>query len=54
MPKKDANLSDGISRLAIQEIPRIKSKNLDVITEYKKVKRRNAANFVVIGETAYL
>jgi hypothetical protein len=34
--------------------PRIKSKNLDVVTAYEKAEaeRKNAANFVVIGMTS--
>lgn len=29
---------------------RVKSKNIDVLAEYAKMKRKNAANFVVVGE----
>lgn len=29
---------------------KIKNKNLDVLAEYQKAKRKKAANFVVIGE----
>jgi elongation factor 1 alpha-like protein len=46
-PKSD--LSDGVSGLTVQDATKVKSKNLDVVAEYKKVKRKNAANFVVIG-----
>jgi elongation factor 1 alpha-like protein len=35
--------------LSITEPEGIKSKNLDVLAEYRKVERKNAANFVVIG-----
>ena len=38
----------GIKNLTI-EVPRTKSKNLDVLSEYNKVKKKAAANFVVIG-----
>lgn len=39
-----------MQELSIQEQqPKIKSKNIDVLSEYKKIKRKNAANFVVIG-----
>ena len=36
--------------MSIKDTTRVKSKNLDVLAEYKKVKRKNAANFVVIGK----
>ena len=49
-PKKPkADLSNGVNNLSIQEPVKVKSKNIDVIAEYGKVKRKNAANFVVIG-----
>jgi elongation factor 1 alpha-like protein len=35
--------------LAVEEPVNIKRKNLDVLTEYRKSPRKNAANFVVIG-----
>lgn len=35
--------------LSISDTPRVKSKNIDVLGEYKRVKHKNAANFVVIG-----
>jgi len=35
--------------LVLEEQPRLKSKNLDVVAEYAKSKRKKAANFVVIG-----
>ncbi|KAK5103038.1 hypothetical protein LTS08_003841 [Lithohypha guttulata] len=44
-----ANVTNGISGLSISEVPKIKSKNIDVLSEYNKVKHKNAANFVVIG-----
>jgi elongation factor 1 alpha-like protein len=46
-PSKD--LSNGVAKMSIQEPAKVKSKNLDVAAEYKKNKRKNAANFVVIG-----
>lgn len=46
---KDINY--GVAKLSIQEPVRVKSKNLDVAAEYKKTKRKNAANFVVIGRS---
>lgn len=36
--------------LSLTEPTKIKRKNLDVLAEYRKVKWKNAANFVVIGE----
>lgn len=35
------------------QTPKVKSKNIDVVSEYKKVKRKKAANFVVIGKTPH-
>lgn len=40
---------NGVANVTIQDTPRVKSKNIDVIAEYNKTKRKNAANFVVIG-----
>ena len=47
--KPKESVSEGMKELSIAEPVRIKSKNLDVIAEYRKVERKNAANFVVIG-----
>lgn len=44
------DINSGVAKLSIQEPVRVKSKNLDVAAEYKKTKRKNAANFVVIGK----
>ena len=35
--------------MKVDDTPRARSKNLDVLTEYEKSKAKNAANFVVIG-----
>lgn len=35
--------------LAVEEKVTVKSKNLDVLAEYNKSKRKKSANFVVIG-----
>ena len=35
--------------MVIEDTSAAKSKNLDVIAEFRKVKRKKAANFVVIG-----
>ncbi|KAK5192036.1 hypothetical protein LTR47_003493 [Exophiala xenobiotica] len=46
---KTTSVASGVQALSIQDTPKVKSKNIDVISEYKKIKRKNAANFVVIG-----
>lgn len=35
--------------MKMDDTPKAKSKNLDVLAEYEKAKAKNAANFVVIG-----
>jgi elongation factor 1 alpha-like protein len=35
--------------MKMDDTPRAKSKNLDVLAEFEKAKAKNAANFVVIG-----
>ena len=47
--KPKVDLSNGVNNLSVQEPVKLKSKSIDVIAEYGKVKRKNAANFVVIG-----
>ncbi|RDW80998.1 putative translation elongation factor EF-1 subunit [Aspergillus mulundensis] len=47
--KKAAGLAGDMSNLSVTEKVNVKSKNLDVLSEYKKAKRKNAMNFVVIG-----
>ena len=49
--KAKVDINKGIKNLSVEEPFKIKSKNLDVVAEYAKRKRKNAANFVVIGET---
>ena len=50
MVPKPKDVTNGVANLAITgSAP--KSKNLDVIAEYKRIKRKNAANFVVIGKS---
>ncbi|OAL28869.1 translation elongation factor Tu [Fonsecaea nubica] len=51
---KDTNraksaVTGGIRELSIQDTPKIKSRNIDVLAEYRRNHRKNAANFVVIG-----
>ena len=48
--KAKESITTGIKELSITEPVKTKSKNLDVIAEYSKVERKNAANFVVIGK----
>jgi elongation factor 1 alpha-like protein len=43
-------LASDMGNLSVIEKVNVKSKNLDVISEYKKSKRKNAMNFVVIGK----
>ena len=45
------SIENGISKLVVDDSPKAKSKNLDVIAEFGKSKKKNAANFVVIGKT---
>ncbi|KAL4887153.1 hypothetical protein BJY04DRAFT_177466 [Aspergillus karnatakaensis] len=47
--KKEQGLTGDMSNLSVTEKIDVKSKNLDVLSEYKKSKRKNAMNFVVIG-----
>ena len=49
--KKDVNgVTKELSKAAITESPRPKSKNIDVLKEYRKTESKKAVNFVVIGE----
>ncbi|QSZ36261.1 hypothetical protein DSL72_007387 [Monilinia vaccinii-corymbosi] len=41
--------SSGSNTSKIDDVPRTKSKNLDVLAEFEKSKNKNAASFVVIG-----
>ncbi|KAL9601840.1 MAG: hypothetical protein Q9179_002731 [Wetmoreana sp. 5 TL-2023] len=47
--KANKDLSESVAEVTIDEGPKPKSKNLDVLAEFGKVKAKNAANFVVIG-----
>lgn len=47
--KVKPNIANGVDNLTISEAPKVKSKDIDVLAEYRKVKHKNAANFVVIG-----
>ncbi|OKL56325.1 hypothetical protein UA08_08397 [Talaromyces atroroseus] len=46
--KTPEDLSNGIKAMTVEPV-KVKSKNLDVLAEYKKSKQKKAANFVVIG-----
>jgi len=50
--KTKVDLSNGLQSLSVEEPVTTRSKNLDVLAEYKKIKRKSAANFVVIGTPA--
>ncbi len=39
----------GVEAIKIDDTPRAKSKNLDVLKEFEKTVTKNMANFVVIG-----
>jgi elongation factor 1 alpha-like protein len=43
--------SEGMNNLKIDDTPLPKSKNLDVIREFKKSKAKKSASFVVVGES---
>ncbi|KAL0261418.1 hypothetical protein SLS55_002848 [Diplodia seriata] len=44
-----AGLAEGVEGIKIDEAPRVKSKNLNVLEEYEKSNLKRSANFVVIG-----
>lgn len=52
--KKADQIANGVEAMKIDDTPTAKSKNLDVLAEYKKSKAKNAANFVVIGKSRSL
>ncbi|KAF7591812.1 Hsp70 suppressor, GTPase facilitates ribosomal subunit dissociation [Aspergillus hancockii] len=47
--KKQADLAGSMNDLSVAEKVTVKSKNLDVLSEYQRSKRKNAMNFAVIG-----
>ncbi|KAI1153723.1 hypothetical protein F4825DRAFT_473749 [Nemania diffusa] len=47
--RKDGNNIDGMKAMKIDDTPLPKSKNLDVISEFEKAKRKKNASFVVVG-----
>ncbi len=42
--------TDGVKDLKIDDTPLPKSKNLDVLSEFKKSKTKKSASFVVVGK----
>ncbi|EFR04974.1 elongation factor 1-alpha 3 [Nannizzia gypsea CBS 118893] len=46
--KAQTDLAGGVQQLSVEPV-KVKSKNLDVLEEHRKAKRKKAANFVVIG-----
>jgi elongation factor 1 alpha-like protein len=51
-PKKSngEKLAASVEKLTVDDTPRVKSKNLDVVKEYEKSGMKRMANFVVIGK----
>ena len=47
--QKQTDLAGGMGNLSVAEKVNVKSKNLDVLSEYEKSTRKKSANFVVIG-----
>ena len=47
--KAQGDLAGGMGNLTVEEKVNVKSKNLDVLSEYKKSQRKKAMNFAVIG-----
>lgn len=48
------DLGQELNKVKIDDTPKAKSRNLDVIAEFEKSRAKNAANFVVIGTTLQL
>ncbi|KAA8644287.1 hypothetical protein EYZ11_002850 [Aspergillus tanneri] len=46
--KPQTDLVSGMTNLSVEKV-NVKSKNLDVLSEYRKSKRKNAMNFAVVG-----
>lgn len=47
--KKADQMANSVEAMKLDDTPRSRSKNLDVLAEFGKKKAKNAANFVVIG-----
>ncbi|KAF2193014.1 hypothetical protein K469DRAFT_693090 [Zopfia rhizophila CBS 207.26] len=51
-PNKKPNgnkLAESVEKLSVEEVPKVKSKNLNVVEEFEKSGMKRMANFVVIG-----
>ncbi|KAF2009557.1 hypothetical protein BU24DRAFT_78121 [Aaosphaeria arxii CBS 175.79] len=50
-PKKSTgeSLANSVDKLSVEEVPKVKSKNLNVVAEFEKSGMKRMANFVVIG-----
>lgn len=48
-----AGIANGVGSIKLEDVPKPKSKGLDVVSEFKKSQAKNAANFVVIGIFSY-
>lgn len=46
---KDEGTIDGIKAMRVDDTPLPKSKNLDVLSEFEKAKKKKNASFVVVG-----
>ena len=42
-------VAQGVAALTVQDTPKVKSKNLNVLEEFEKAKMKDAASFVVVG-----
>ncbi|KAK6581257.1 hypothetical protein PZA11_005948 [Diplocarpon coronariae] len=47
--KRVDQIASGVEATKLDDTPRARSKNLDVLSEFEKARAKNAANFVVIG-----
>ncbi|TAQ87088.1 hypothetical protein B7494_g4603 [Chlorociboria aeruginascens] len=52
--KKADQIANGVEAMKIDDTPRARSRNLDVLAEFEKTKSKNAANFVVIGKSTLM
>lgn len=52
--KRADQIAHGVEAMKMDDTPKPKSKNLDVLAEHGKKEAKNAANFVVIGECPFV
>ena len=45
-----AKLAESVEKMTVEDVPKVKSKNLNVVEEFKKSGMKRMANFVVIGK----